>query len=93
MAKGKGPVKSFKFGSITVNLWEKENPKNPDWGPIRSYQLSKSYKTAQGEWKNMDVYFNRTDELMCAIMALQAAINDRYSKNDTPENTDFLDGI
>jgi hypothetical protein len=61
------PAKKFRLGLVTVTVWKNEGQEKPFY----TAQLSRSYKDADGSWKNGDNL--NADDLLNAAWCLTKA--------------------
>ena len=71
------PKQHYRFGNITLSVWEKEF----EGKPISSYTLSKSYTDKEGNWQNTAI-FNKQDLFKVSLL-IDSILEDEVTKSDT----------
>lgn len=71
------PVKNYRFGPVSLSVWENEGSKDGKTFTTKSFQLTKNYKKGD-DWKTTNSY--KVNELVNVIQCAQAALNDYYNR-------------
>lgn len=77
------PVQTFRRGSVSIAVFEKELTKNGKTFTSTSFAIQTSYKDKDGKWQNSS-FFKVTD-LPKLLLALMDAMNYAYGKKDEVE--------
>lgn len=68
------PAATFRSGSVKATVWMNAGDK----GPFYTYDLARSYKDAQGQWKNSRSFgLNDTDAVLAVSAQAKQWIADR----------------
>ena len=73
------PIKTFRFGAVSLSVFENEGSKDGKSFTTKSFQLVKNYKKGD-DWKTTNNY--KVSELVNVIQACQSALNDYYDKTN-----------
>ena len=80
------PVKTYRFGSVSLSVWENEQTKDGKTFTAKSFQLAKNYK-AGDDWKTTNNY--KASELVNVIQCAQAALDDYYKRESYQDEPKF----
>ena len=65
------PVNKYRFGGVTVTVWNNETQAH---GSLKSATIEKSYKNEKDEWEVSQTFFGK--DLMYLRSAIDAVIRD-----------------